>query len=104
MTLFFQAYGWWTGHQQLFDDLVVTGVSRVTRKNRDFNGDGNADILFQNNAGQLYQWALDGTGRVISFSPKVGVNSFGYFYGGGLSDWRVVGVADGNLWELMFAV
>ena len=30
MTLSFNAWGWWTGHQQLFDDLVVAQASPVS--------------------------------------------------------------------------
>jgi len=81
------------GSPQIYT-ITVTRASVVP--SRDWSGDAKPDLVFQNNAGQLYQWALDGTGRVISFSPKVGINSFGYLYGGGLSDWRVVGVADVN--------
>jgi len=72
----------------------------VTRANvvpsRDWSGDAKPDLVFQNNAGQLYQWALDGSGRAVTFSPNVGINSFGSLYTGGLSVWRVVGVADVN--------
>jgi hypothetical protein len=53
---------------------------------RDLNGDGNADILLQNAAGQVYAWYMDGSG---------GIASGGYIYGGGLP-WKVVGVADMN--------
>jgi parallel beta-helix repeat protein len=53
----------------------------------DLNNDGNADILFQNTAGQIFAWYLDGSG---------GVASSGFIYGGGLADWKVVGLADLN--------
>ena len=53
----------------------------------DFNADGNADILFQNNKGQLYIWYLNGTG---------GLASGGSFYDGALAPWRIVGTADLN--------
>ena len=76
--------------------LTITAIATNTRIARDLNGDGKTDLVFQNNAGQLYQWALDGTGNAITFSPKAGINSFAYLYTGGLGDWRVVGVADVN--------
>ena len=65
--------------------LTVTRASRDT--SRDLNGDGNADIFFQNNAGQIAAWYLNGAGAVTSSA---------YLYTGGLGDWKVVGVADMN--------
>ena len=44
------------------------------------NGDGNADILFQNTAGQIYAWYMNGNG---------GISSTALIYGLGLGDWRV---------------
>ncbi|MCX6979248.1 MAG: cadherin-like beta sandwich domain-containing protein, partial [Verrucomicrobia bacterium] len=81
------------GSPQIYT-ITVTRASVVP--SRDWNGDAKPDLVFQNNAGQLYQWALDGTGNAITFSPKAGINSFAYLYTGGLGDWRVVGVADVN--------
>lgn len=53
----------------------------------DLNGDGNADVLFQNAAGQLVVWSLNGAG---------GVKNSTNFYTGALGPWRVVGSADFN--------
>jgi uncharacterized delta-60 repeat protein len=54
---------------------------------RDFNNDGNADLLFQNTLGQIYAWYLDGSG-VISSSD--------YLFTGALGDWKIAGAADMN--------
>jgi len=62
----------------------------------DVDGDGSADFVFQNNAGQVYAWYLDGTGATVNFVTKAGFRSAGYLYGGGLGDWRVATVADLN--------
>ncbi len=62
----------------------------------DVDGDGSADLVFQNNAGQVYAWYLDGTGATVNFVTKAGFRSAGYLYGGGLGDWRVATVADVN--------
>ena len=61
----------------------------VTRRNssRDLNTDGNADILFQNNLGQIAAWYMNGAG----------VNTSTVFLStSALGDWRIVGVADMN--------
>ncbi|MEO6742376.1 MAG: FG-GAP-like repeat-containing protein [Chthoniobacteraceae bacterium] len=64
---------------------------------RDFNSDGNADVVFQNSAGQIYSWFLDGTGNGVDFSNGSGIRpGSGYRYSGGLGDWRIVGIADMN--------
>ncbi|MCX6982081.1 MAG: peptidylprolyl isomerase [Verrucomicrobia bacterium] len=63
----------------------------------DINGDGFPDLIFQNSAGQLYKWLLDGSGNAINFATGSGLKpGSGFLYGGGLSDWRVVAVADIN--------
>ena len=73
----------------------------VTRSNRnspgDVNGDGFADLVFQNIAGQVYLWLLDGTGSAVNFSTRVGLKlGTGFLYSGGMGDWRLVGKADLN--------
>jgi hypothetical protein len=55
--------------------------------NGDLNGDLTADLLFQNSAGQIAAWHMDGTGSA---------SSTGWIYGGGLGDWEVVGTNDIN--------
>lgn len=62
------------------------GLRAVTRA-RDFDGDGNADLLFQNTAGQIVAWYLNGTG---------GIKRSASFYPGSLAPWRIVGTADFN--------
>ena len=54
---------------------------------RDLNGDGTADLLFQNTAGQIAVWSMNGSG---------GVSSSAMLYSGGLGDWKVRGIADLN--------
>ena len=46
----------------------------------DMNGDGIADLVFQNNIGQIAAWYLNASG---------GTTSTGYLYTGALGDWRV---------------
>ena len=63
----------------------------------DINNDGKADIIFQNNIGQIYVWLLDGSGSAINFSTGAGLRpGSGYLYGGGLGDWRVMALGDVN--------
>lgn len=63
----------------------------------DLNNDGIADLIFQNAAGQIYVWFLDGTGSTVNFTTGSGLKPGSHFlYGSGLGDWRVVGCADVN--------
>ncbi len=63
----------------------------------DVNGDGFPDLIFQNNAGQIYVWLLDGSGNAVNFATGTGLKTgSGYLYSGGLGDWRVVACADVN--------
>ena len=63
----------------------------------DINGDGIPDLVFQNSAGQIYKWLLDGSGNAINFTTGTGLKpGSGFLYGGGLGDWRVVATADIN--------
>jgi len=63
----------------------------------DINGDGIPDLVFQNSAGQIYRWLLDGSGNAINFTTGTGLKpGSGFLYGGGLGDWRVVATADIN--------
>lgn len=54
---------------------------------RDLSGDGKADLLFQNAAGQLAAWYMNGSGTASSST---------ILYSGSLGDWKVKGVADLN--------
>jgi hypothetical protein len=54
---------------------------------RDFNADGKGDLLFQNNAGQIAAWFMNGSGAI---------GSSAVIYGAGLGDWRVKAIADLN--------
>ena len=62
-------------------------ISSVTANSRDLNGDGNTDLVFQNTAGQIYAWHMNGAGAAASS---------GYLNRSGLGDWRIVGIADLN--------
>lgn len=56
----------------------------------DANGDGIADLLFQNTGtGQVIAWFLDGTGASINFGTGSGIKTTGWLYNGSLSDWRL---------------
>ncbi|MEO6785097.1 MAG: NF038122 family metalloprotease, partial [Chthoniobacteraceae bacterium] len=80
--------------------IVVTAPDRVTTKTytvtvtrstrnspMDLNNDAKDDFVFQNTAGQLVAWYMNGSG---------GVSTAGYLYSGGLGDWKLVGKADLN--------
>ncbi|MEO6789004.1 MAG: FG-GAP-like repeat-containing protein [Chthoniobacteraceae bacterium] len=54
---------------------------------RDFNGDGKGDLVFQNTAGQLATWYLNGAGAASGSAM---------LYSGGLGDWKLKGIADLN--------
>jgi hypothetical protein len=63
----------------------------------DINQDGLTDLVFQNNAGQIACWFLDGSGDAVDFFSGTGlVPGSKFLYAGGLGDWRVAGVADMN--------
>ena len=63
----------------------------------DVNGDGKADLVFQNSGtGQVYAWFLDGSGASINFSTGSGIKGTGYLYGGSLVGWQLAGVGDLN--------
>ncbi len=65
----------------------------------DLNGDGIPDLIFQNAAGQIYVWFLDGTGDPVNFTTGTGLKrglSPQYLYAGGLGDWRLIASADMN--------
>ena len=70
-------------------DWVLVGYA-------DLDGDGVYDLLFQNSAGQLYAWFLDGSGQAVNATTGAGRASARYLYSGGLGDWRVVACADVN--------
>jgi hypothetical protein len=46
----------------------------------DMNGDGNADLVFQNTAGQIFAWYMDGNGSI---------STYGYLNKVYLGDWRL---------------
>ena len=81
-------------------NVVVTAPDRVTTKTyvitvtrasrtspMDINGDAMDDLVFQNTAGYLALWTMDGSGSALAN---------GYLYSGGLGDWKLVGKADVN--------
>ncbi len=54
---------------------------------RDLDGDGNTDLVFQNAAGQIAVWHMDGTGGTTSRTSLSET---------ALGDWKIVGIADMN--------
>ena len=79
--------------------LTVTGGLVNTSIPTDVTNDGLTDFVFQNNAGQLYEWLLDGTGNTFNFSNGVGLKPGQppkFLYPGGLGDYRLVARADMN--------
>lgn len=63
----------------------------------DVDGDGKADIIFQNTStGQVLAWFLDGTGASVNFSTGSGIKGSGYLYGGSLVGWQLSGIGDVN--------
>lgn len=62
----------------------------------DVNGDSIEDIVFQNNAGQIYAWFLDGSGAPIDGTGNSGRVGSRLLYADGLGDWRIVACADVN--------
>ncbi|MEO6739459.1 MAG: peptidylprolyl isomerase [Chthoniobacteraceae bacterium] len=77
--------------------LTVTAGTIATSIPKDANNDGIADLVFQNNAGQLYEWFLDGSGSGVDFTTQNGLKPGSkYLYGGALGDWRLMARADMN--------
>ena len=68
----------------------TTGTNPLSVAIADVNGDGIPDLVFQNSAGQIYRWLLDGSGNAINFTTGTGLKpGSGFLYGGGLGDWRI---------------
>lgn len=72
-------------------DGVTTKTYTITVERfslpKDLDGDGNADLIFQNTAGQIGAWYMDANGTP-TFSAII--------YSGGLGDWKVRQTADMN--------
>jgi len=63
----------------------------------DINGDGKNDLVFQNTAGLIAVWFLDGSGNAINFSTGAGLAPGArLLYPSSLGDWRVVDCSDVN--------
>ena len=72
------------------DFTATSGViipPRTGTQKKDFNGDGNTDILCQNAAGQIIGWHMNGSGSRSSWA---------WISTGPLGDWKVVGKGDFN--------
>jgi FG-GAP-like repeat len=59
----------------------------------DFNGDGNADILWRNNSGDLYIWLMSGTTIIGQGAPVPAPMAP---MGPAAADWQVAGIGDFN--------
>ena len=66
-------------------NITVTATFNLNKPDRDFNGDGKADILWRHTSGTLYEWLLNGTSIIGQGSP-----------GSASTDWTIVGVGDFN--------
>ena len=63
----------------------------------DINSDGHTDLVFQNSAGQISAWFLDGSGNEVNFAAGVGLRPGSKaLYNGSLGDRRVVACTDVN--------
>ncbi len=59
----------------------------VTRKVRDYNSDGNGDLIFQNGVGNIAAWSVNPSGSVLSNT---------LLSNAALGDWKLVATADLN--------
>ena len=61
----------------------------------DVNGDHIPDFIFQNNAGQIAAWILDGTGNAVNFATGQGVKAPPKMISSAaLGDWKLKAVQD----------
>jgi hypothetical protein len=89
----------------MFADMGWTVVSPLGGNGRDFNLDGQSDLVFENSAGQRYVWLMNdsrlASGRMLSPSPMdptvtiAGVNDF---TGDGKADLLVEHSTDARVW------
>ena len=76
---------------------VSSAVRSPWKNTGDLNGDGAADLVFQNSAGQIASWFLNGSGDTINFTTGAGMRPGSkMIYSGVLGDWKIVGVGDLN--------
>src|SRR5205807_10012366 len=87
------------------DPAYFTVLNTLSRAS-DFNGDGNSDLVWQNNSGEAYVWELSGTSTIASGSlGNPGANwrikDTGDFNGDSHSDilWQNVN-GEAYIWEL----
>jgi hypothetical protein len=76
---------------QLSPDWMLDSVRVYVKPaaQRDFDGDGNTDVILQNTNGAVFFWVMNGSGGLVPGAGK-------YIYSGALPDWKVVGAADMN--------
>ena len=71
---------------------VISGTSVAAspppaKNSRDFDRDGNTDLVFQNTVGQIAVWHMDGNGGTLTT---------GILSASALGDWKIVGITDVN--------
>jgi predicted outer membrane repeat protein len=84
-----------TGFLRKIGAHVDLGAVEASNVSPDINGDGKSDFVFQDGAGQVYAWFLDGTGNTVDGTGQ-GIITSGFLHTAGLSDWRLAGTADVN--------
>src|SRR5678815_4524394 len=74
--------------KKLVGVLIACGISATIMAGPlDTNGDAIDDLYFQNSAGQIFSWQLNGSGTAMSAT---------FVHAGILADWRLVARADLN--------
>jgi hypothetical protein len=84
----FAAWNGWVDSNLATGTVYVTrAVTGPARPPQDLNSDGTDDLVFQNSAGTLVTWLMNGQGQALSGQM---------IYDGSLGDWKLAALADIN--------